>query len=105
MVNDCVKKDVSFQVTDNLVHFDNHAIILIALDAQRIDVRIENVPLTGPVVAYRFTSMDVPALHSVCPFHCGMHACQDGIDTPFVEVAISPSEEFTVVNFPVVGHL
>ena len=62
-----VYHNVSGQVADDLANVDRYPPVLVGLEAQRFNVRVDQLPLARPVVADTAVTVNVPALHSVRP--------------------------------------
>lgn len=65
--------DLAFQVTHNLVDVDND-VPGIAFKALRIHSRVNQLPLTRPIVANGAPTMNTSPFHPVCPLDVIMHS-------------------------------
>jgi hypothetical protein len=67
------------------VHRDRDAPLLVLVEAQRLDVRIDLRELPRPVGAHVVAAVHPPALEGVRPVDVGMHRGKDGVDVAAVE--------------------
>ena len=75
---------------------DNDPSGLIDSEASRFDTRIDQTPLSGPVVAHGAVAVDVPAFHPVRPVHLGMHCRQRPVDVARIEGVVRVREKVAV---------
>ncbi len=104
MMNDCVEEDGAIEVPDNLMDFDDHAAGVVTRDAQGFDVRVEGLPLPGPINPHRVASVHVAALHSIGPFNGGVQAGEDGLNLPRVEISVGAGQQVPVARFSGIAH-
>ena len=67
MVDDRVKEQFAVEIVDSLVDLDDKPAGIVGSIRKWFDVRVEDLPLAGPVSAHRFDPVDVTALHAVRP--------------------------------------
>lgn len=96
MVDGRVDQEVASGIVDNLVHHDNPAALLVGLNAEWFDVRIQGNELTCPIVTHLVLSMDVAALPAVRPFHFGVHPRDYRLNVTGIEIAIGGGQNLTL---------
>src|SRR5579884_165621 len=87
-------QEITLTVTHYLVNFYDHAAVTARRDLERLDMRINDCPLTLPIAAHLIASVDVTTFHSVCPSYIGVHGREDGLDVALIEQRIDPLQEF-----------
>jgi hypothetical protein len=75
------------------MHVNYDSSIIVGMKGYGLDVRVKNFPLPGPIVAYRFMTVNVATLPSIGPFHVGVHGTKNSINVAGVEVGIGLYEE------------
>lgn len=98
MTDHLIDKKFAFTIMNHLVNFYNPSASVIKVYAHWFDVRIEDGPLPGPVVAYTFVPIDEAAFHSVRPDDVGLHSGQHGVEPAGIEIAVGALEEFAFVR-------
>src|SRR5579884_1523416 len=97
-----VGEDVALQVANELADIDNGVAGRKILDAQRLNVGIDDFPLALPVLADGRTPEHASAVHSVRPVHVGVHERENSIDIARVEGRVRRREQFRAGPHP--GH-
>ncbi len=88
MLHDLVFQDVSGNIANHLVNMHHGMAGVIVLHAHRLDVGIQNPPLTPPVGTHFLVSMHAAPFHPVRPVHIRAHPGQNPIDVASVKCAI-----------------
>jgi len=90
-------------IMNNLVNFNNPSSLDVAAYLQWLNVGIEHGPLPGPVVAHALMPMDEAALHPVRPNDIGVHAGENSVQPPGVEVPVGAFEECAFIGHGLVS--
>jgi hypothetical protein len=83
------------------MNFDNDFSFAVGRDLDRLDMRIDDRPLTFPIAAHLITPVDVATFHSICPNDIGMHGRENALDLAAVEKGIHSSEQFLIIRHSV----
>src|SRR5437764_8692035 len=83
------------------MNFDCDFPFAVGRDFDRLDMRIDDCPLTFPITAHLITPVHVATFHSICPNDIGMHGRENALDLAAVEEGIDSSEEFHVIRHSV----
>src|ERR1700758_1559841 len=87
-----IKQQLAFEVVYDLVDVRDHFLLRADGEADRLDVRIDHRPLTGPVAAHAFATVDVPSFHSVGPGDVVAHGCKHRVHVAGVETGVDALE-------------
>jgi hypothetical protein len=93
-----IDKQLALKVMHNLVHFDDDLSIGTDGESHRLDVRIDNRPLTRPVAAHAIPSMNVAAFHPVGPRDVFPHGRKHGFYIPGIKSGIYAIEKRNLVR-------
>src|ERR1700761_618957 len=77
-----------------LMHLYRQPAIFQLVNFPRLYLRIEHGPLTCPVIADAFMTMDVAALPAVRPLYVLCHESEHSIEIPRIEVAVCGLQDF-----------
>jgi hypothetical protein len=58
------------------MHIDDDMLAVVDGEASQLDARIDQAPLSAPVVPYAIMAMLVPAFHLARPLHLAVHRGQ-----------------------------
>ena len=89
MLHDLVFKDISRQITNDLVDIHHGIAGLIVFHAHGFNVGIQNAPLTSPIGAHFVASMHASTFHPVRPVHIRTHQRENPVNVPLVECRIN----------------
>src|SRR6266567_6141684 len=78
--------------------FDDHFPIGAVGKRDRLDVRIDHGPLTGPVAAHFVASADMTAFHAICPNDILVHSCKYRFHITSVEAVVNTLKELHFVR-------
>jgi len=93
VVNDPVGGDGSREIAHDLADFDDDAPGWVDVEAQRLDVGIDDGPLAGPVLAYLAVTVHVPAFHFVRPLDVRMHGRERPVEVTGIEGVVGGPED------------
>src|SRR5438034_377733 len=63
----------------------------------RLDVRIDHLPLPGPILADGLVATDVPAVHPIRPVDVRMHRRESPVDVTGIERGIGAGEKLAAL--------
>ena len=80
---------IPVEVAHHLMDFHNYVPFRAVSERDRLDVRIDHLPLTYPVAAHFVTSVDMTAFHAICPNDILVHSCEHSLDITSVEAVVN----------------
>jgi len=83
-----IENHVAGQIANGLMDLDDDSAVRAGGEADRLDVRVDDCPLAGPVVADFRVAMESAAFHSVRPIHILVHGFENCVDVAGVEVIV-----------------
>jgi hypothetical protein len=86
----------AFEIADGLADLCDDRAIRSPMKAHGLDVRTDHGPLSRPVLAYGFTSMNVATLHAVSPDDIISERGQHPVNVPRVKAIVDALEEFDI---------
>ena len=92
-----IRDDPAREVSNDLMDIHDDASGLVDGKASRLNVRIDLLPLTAPVVPDFVVPMDVPTVHPVRPLDLWMHRGQGPIDVPVIERVVRFGKKIALV--------
>src|SRR5262249_39974522 len=96
VLNYTLRNDISFQVADYLMDFNDSAPHLIGIEADRFDVRINRRPLARPVITYALAPVHTPAFPTIRPINVRAQGSQNSVNVAGIERAVDVLEQIVV---------
>ena len=100
MTNHLVGKNVSLSVAHRLVDLDDELPVGAVGEADRLNARVDHRPLTRPVAAHSIPSMNVAAVHSICPGDVLVHGREHSLHVAGVEPVVNTFEKLYLAGHP-----
>jgi hypothetical protein len=88
VVDHLIGQEIPFEIAHHLMYFDDHFLFGVFGKCDRLDVRIDQSPLSRPITAHSFAPMDVPSFHTVCPNHIFVQRGEDCFHFASVEAIV-----------------
>ncbi len=98
MLDGLIEDDFAVQVADELMNVRDNSAIRLSFEAQRLDDRVDQIPLARPVFADTLMAADSAAFHAVGPIHIGMQKEQQKIQVALVESIVRGEQQILVVE-------
>ena len=91
-------QQVALEVANDLMNLDNDLSPESTGELDRINARIDHRPLASPVAANLIASVDMAALHSICPDHILVHARKDAFHVASIEPLVKAFQDFQLIE-------
>src|SRR5437879_371451 len=85
VLNHLICQHAALTVADDLMDIDHGTSTVVSAEALRLDVGINQAPLSGPVVPHRVLAVQIATFHSVRPVHVWVHRPQSPFDVSIIE--------------------
>ena len=93
MSDDLVGKETAVAIAHGLAHLDGEPSIRTGRGCQRLDMRIDRLPLAHPIAAHAVVAADMAALQPVRPDDVGVQSGKNAVYVAGIEAGIDALEQ------------